>query len=76
MSQESSVSAPRFLLPHQRIPPPMVAAFGAGQMSLDPLLPLLGCQIRWLETADEVGGLFRDLAGAIIGSQTPDNHQA
>lgn len=54
----------------------MVAAFGAGQMSLDPLLPLLGCQIRWLETADEVGGLFRDLAGAIIGSQTPDNHQA
>lgn len=38
----------------------MVAAFGAGQMSSDPLLPLLGCQIRWLETADEVGGLFRD----------------
>ena len=62
MSQKSSVLAPRFLLPHQRIPPPMVAAFDAGQMSLDPILSLLGCQIRGLGTADELGGLFRDLA--------------
>lgn len=54
----------------------MVAAFDAGQMSSDPVLPLLGCQIRGLETADVVGGLLRDLAGALLGSQTPDNHQA
>ena len=52
----------------------MVAAFDAGQMSLDPMLSLLGCQIRGLETADELGGLFRDLAGVLLGSQTPDNH--
>ena len=76
MSQESSVSAPRFLLPHQRIPPPMVAAFGAGQMSSEPMLSLLGCQIRGLETADVVGGFLRVLAGALLGFHTPDNHRA
>lgn len=74
MSQKSSVLAPRFLLPHQRIPRSTVSAFDAGQMSLDPMLSLLGCQIRGLETADELGGLFRDLAGVLLGSQTPDNH--
>ena len=74
MGEEGSVLGSKNVFSHQRIPPPMVAAFDAGQMSLDPMLSLLGCQIRGLETADELGGLFRDLAGVLLGSQTPDNH--
>ena len=74
IGQERSVSAPRPVLPHQRIPPPMVAVFDSGPMTPDQLMPLFGCQFLRFETADVVADLLGGLAGALLGPATPDNH--
>ena len=76
IGQEGSVSAPRAVLSHECIPPPMVAVFNAGPMASDQLQPLFWRPILRFETADVVACFRRALAGALFGPSTPDNHQA
>ena len=52
IGQEGSVSAPRAVLSHECIPPPMVAVFNAGPMASDQLQPLFWRPILRFETAD------------------------